>query len=609
MTRRGALAAAALVAGARWAAADPPVLSVMPVSVDAGRIERPATATATVRIANTGTGALKLLALQLLDVGTGAAADWTLTPGAPCGATVPPSCALTDGQSTDLDLAFDPSSIGVRDATLLVNYHDTADRSIAIPLHGVGVGPTLEIVGAPAVLDFGTLPAGAAGALTLEVTNHGTRDLADGAIAITPPGSPFSAGTGNLAVTTSAATAVTITCTPSAGMFTASLQLSAPDVPGPPLQIGLRCAGDPAQVLVATPPAILLGEVRLDAPAMAQVRIEPAAIALTAATLDPTIAGLTAGGIPPTTPATLDLTVAPQSEGSLASRLTVTPRTGAPLAIAVTGSAVTASVSAPSAVSLGTFCVQQPTTPRIVILTSTGSATVGLSAPALQSAMSPFDLELVAPLDYPGMLAPHERAFVAVTPRRSVDAGMVSDDLVWTTDAGAAPTLTTLTATFIASGTVTIPDMLDFGDVPIHVDTHNARQVTLQNCSTGALQLDPPQIPSPFSIDSPNFPTALKPGEVEAFSVGFHPTKLDMVTKTLIITSPQLPDPLKVELTGKGIATGSGSDTGPPATGVASTSFYACGSCTAGDPSGALAIVLAALAAIAPRRRRGFTES
>jgi MYXO-CTERM domain-containing protein len=349
-------------------------------------------------------------------------------------------------------------------------------------------------------------------------------------------------------------------------------------------------------VLVADPSALLLGEVRLRVPAKADIGIEDQAgsIALIGAVLAPVIPGLTVRGTPATTPAVLELTAAPQTEGSLESQLTVT-RAGAPLAIAVTGSAVTASVSAPSEVSLGTFCVQQPTTPRIVILTSTGSATVGLSAPALQRAMSPFDLALVAPLDYPNMLAPHERAFVAVTPQQRGDVGMVSDDLVWTTDAG---------ATFIASGTATMPDMLDFGEVPIHVDTHNARQVTLQNCSTGALQLDPPQVPSPFSIDSPNFPTALKPGEVEAFSVGFHPTKLDMVSKTLIITSPQLPDPLKVELTGKGVATGTGSNTGPPATGVSSTSFYACGSCTAGDPSGALAIVLAALAVAAPRRRR-----
>src|SRR5262249_24461960 len=153
-----------------------------------------------------------------------------------------------------------------------------------------------------------------------------------------------------------------------------------------------------------------------------------------------------------------------------------------PLAIAVTGSAVTARVSAPSTVSLGTFCVQKPTTPRIVILTSTGSATVGLSAaPALQNAKSPFDLALVAPLNYPNVIAPPPSASVAVMPQPRGDIGMVSDDLVWTTDAGAAPTLTTLTATFIADGTATVPDMLDFGEVPIRVDTHNAREVTLQN--------------------------------------------------------------------------------------------------------------------------------
>jgi len=137
----------------------------------------------------------------------------------------------------------------------------------------------------------------------------------------------------------------------------------------------------------------------------------------------------------------------------------------------------------------------------------------------------------------------------------------------------------------------------------VHVDTHNAQQVTLQNCSTAAFQLDAPQVPAPFSIDSPNFPTALKPGEVAAFSVGFHPTKPDKAEKDLVITSRQLPEPLTVHLRGVGAPTGSGSDAGPSGTGVSATSFYAC-SCTTGDPSGALAIVLAALAAIAPRRRR-----
>jgi hypothetical protein len=54
-----------------------------------------------------------------------------------------------------------------------------------------------------------------------------------------------------------------------------------------------------------------------------------------------------------------------------------------------------------------------------------------------------------------------------------------------------------------------------------------------------------------------------------------------------------------------GAATGSGSNNEAPGTGVASTSSYACGSCTAGDPSGGLAILLAALAAVARRPSAG----
>ncbi|HEX3766087.1 MAG TPA: choice-of-anchor D domain-containing protein [Kofleriaceae bacterium] len=598
-----ALAAAALLAGARGAAADP-MLSVMPASVDAGRVElSDAAATATVRITNTGTGPLKLLALQLLDGGTGAATDWTAMPGAPCSAGVPPSCALTDTLFTDVALAFAPRSIGVRDATLLVNYHDTADRSISIPLHGVGVGPTLALVAAPTVLDFGTLPVGVAAELTLQVANHGTRDLTDGELAIAQPG-PFTTSPGKLVVTAAAMTPITLTCKPaSTGTFTATLQLSAPDVPGPPIELDLRCAGDPAQTLVATPPAILLGEVRLSAPAHADLAItEGGMVALTAA-LVPPIPGLT---VTVPAPATLHLAAAPIADGSLDTKLVVTPETGAPLAIPVTGSAVTARASVPPAVSLGTFCVQQPTTPRLVALTATGSATVGVSAPVLQDPASPFDLARIAPLDYPGMLAPQERAFVAITPRPRSVAGTASDDLVWATDADVdgIPSHTSLTATFLADGGAIAPGMLVFGQVQIHVDARNAQQVTLQNCSAAAFQLDPPQVPAPFSIDSPNFPTALKPGEAATFSVGFHPTQPLAVTKTLIITSPQLPAPLKVDLSGEGIANGGDTDAGPSSAGLSSTSFYACGGCATDDPSGALAVALAALAAAVPRRRR-----
>src|SRR4051794_17056452 len=113
-------AAAAAATAARPAAADP-ALGVSPTAIDLGSVELVAAPSpATVRITNTGSGPLRLLALAVLDGGTGAAADWRLTAGAPCSAAVPPLCVLTDGATTTLSLVFAPHSIGVRDATLII---------------------------------------------------------------------------------------------------------------------------------------------------------------------------------------------------------------------------------------------------------------------------------------------------------------------------------------------------------------------------------------------------------------------------------------------------------------------------------------------------------
>jgi uncharacterized protein (TIGR03382 family) len=227
----------------------------------------------------------------------------------------------------------------------------------------------------------------------------------------------------------------------------------------------------------------------------------------------------------------------------------------------------------------------------------------------LQRSDSPFDLELVAPQLYPAALAPLRSALVAATPKRQATAGLVTDDLVWTTDV--APTIahTTLSAIFIDNGGAIAPHDLDFDATPIHLDNRKAQQVTLRNCDVSPLQLDPPVIPAPFTIDSPNFPTVLLPGETATFSVGFHPTKPGLVAKTLTITSPQLSDmPLTVNLSGTGIAAGGDSDAGPTTTGFERTSFYACSGCAShdasGDASGALVFAVAAFCALVPRRRR-----
>jgi len=585
-----------------------PVLSVVPGAVGVGAVEvQGATAAAAVRITNAGTDELKLADIQIVDGGAGGAADWRYTAQMPCGMAIPPTCALPAGQSVDLDLVFDPSAIGVRAATLLVNFRDTADRTASIPLRGIGRGATLDLVGGQTTLDFGTLPTDTPAALTFQVTNRGTRDLASGVVKLTPSIPAFTVTPGPaFTIAAGASTTFTATCrSNTSGMFTAQAQLSASDAVSPPIDITLRCAADPATVLTATPPAVLLGEVRIASQLIRRVTIASrSATTLTAAALESPTPALTVQGAPGPLPAMLDLAVSPQLDGAIANRIIATGNTGPPLAVAIAGAAVTATYSVPTVVSLGAFCVQQPTTPRVLELTSTGTATIGVMAPVLQSADSPFDLELIAPLGYPTAIAPAQRALVAVAPKRRAVAGFVTDDVVWMTDAIAVTAHSKLTATFVDAGPAIAPDTLTFPATPIHVDTRNAQQIMLQNCDVSPLQLESPQIAAPFSIDSPAPPTALRPGQTVTFSVGFHPTKLGGVTKTLTITSPQLRTALTVTLSGTGVAAGgddTGDVTGPD---LEHTSFYACSSCASGDASSTLALAVAVLCVLVPRRRR-----
>jgi hypothetical protein len=608
-TSAGSRLAAPIVLTCTGSAAAGPVIATSPTAIDVGGVEViAASARATVRVSNPGSGTVRLIQAQVVDGGTGAATDWAVAAQAPCATAIPPACNLAAGDAVDLELVFDPAAIGVRDAALLITYRDSADRSTSIPLHGVGQGATLELVGGPTTLDFGALPIDATGTLTFQVANTGSRDLPEVTRTLTPvAGFTVSPGP-SFAVSAAAPTTITVSCTPTApGALASVLRLEAPDVTSPPIDLAVRCTGDPNVTVTAAPPAVLLGEVRLMTQVTRRLAVGSVAapIAIGTAALDPAILGMSISGAPAVTPANLDLVAAPRAEGSLAARILVSPASGPQLAIAVTGTGVAATYSVPAEASLGTFCVQQPTTPRMLPLTSTGTATIGLSAPRLALADSPFDLQLIAPVSYPAALAPLGSVAVAVTPKRRAAPGLVSDDLVWTTDVSGTPSSRTkVTASFVNNGGAIAPPALAFGSAPAHLDSRNARQVTLQNCDIAPLALDAPQLSPPFSIDSPGFPTVLRPGETATFSVGFHPTRLGAVARTLVITSPQLPGvQLTVALTGEGISTiVGGADAGPverPDSGV-----FSCGGCASSDGSGALVLAVAALCTLAPRRRR-----
>jgi hypothetical protein len=114
----------------------------------------------------------------------------------------------------------------------------------------------------------------------------------------------------------------------------------------------------------------------------------------------------------------------------------ITPTGLPPIEIPISGSVVTAELTTPNVMSLGTFCVGQPTTPTTVALRSTGTATIGLPVAPAMMQPSPCTLELVSPASYPAQLDPMGEASVIITPERGSAAGVAMGTLAWTTDAG-----------------------------------------------------------------------------------------------------------------------------------------------------------------------------
>jgi len=278
----------------------------------------------------------------------------------------------------------------------------------------------------------------------------------------------------------------------------------------------------------------------------------------------------------------------------------VAPTPDSAVDIPVSGAVVDPTFVAKPVMTLGTFCAGQPTQPTASAFVSSGTATIGITSATLAAgASSPFFVDPIQPSFYPAEIAPHAKATVLVTPRRSKAPGDVSDDLVWTTDAGNPHVV--LTARFVADGGAIAPGALDFGQVPIRIAVDNDQAGTLQNCSTGPLELLPPEIPVPFEITD-QFPMLLQPADRASFSVAFHPTQVGVVDDVLVVTSTSGME-FRVDLHGEGVS-GSGSGGDDDGSGDR-TSFYSCGGCASdgSSPAGVASIAFACIA-IARRRRK-----
>ncbi len=570
---------------------EPPVVVIaLPAEVLGGAVHT------TAYISNLGTGTLSITDLRPVDVDPGAAIDWAFVLDGTC-TSVP--CSISAGQQVAISLAFDPSLIAQRHASLLISFHDTIDRTRSIPLIGVGAGATFQPFAPSALVELGSVPVGKSTSATLLFSNTGNRST-NASVAVSPVG-PFSLmPSPTLAVTPTALAQLTATCTPTVpGTASTTITAATTDTsPASSLAIATTCVATTTP-LYTTPSSVSFGEVRLDGPPVTQtVMLQSSSAPLVIAGaphLESANANLTVGTPTMTmTPASVDITVTPQSEGDLKTHVVIEDSVGDSLLVPISGRIVTASYNVPTMLDVGTFCVGQPTASSNVALISDGTATIGVTEPTVP-ATSGFDVGFTAPTLYPALLPPARTAMISVTPQRQNAATTLMTTVTWQTDVATKPTAqTSIVARFINTGGAIAPPVLDFGDAPVHLFLDNGQRVIIQNCNGSQLELDPPTIKTPFSIDSPNFPTTLEPNETATFSVGFHPTRVGDYSDTLAISSPQLTGaPLQVIIVGHGVTeTPPGTDAGSDSTDPRSTTFYAC-SCSSHQPGGVIPILLA----------------
>lgn len=571
------------------------------VAVDAG------SATTSVKIRNGGTGTLIIQNVQIVN---GAASDWHYEASGACTGQIPAFCNLAADQEVTLDVTFDPSDLDLRNSTLLIEYFDTADRSTTVQLLGRGLGAKVELVGGPNAIDFGLVPVGVSSPVTFTLINRGNVPITDVELSAMPMGAPFALSPASpLTLAPNVETTVTATCQPAAtGTFSTAFRASSLTAfMSPPITIDATCEGT-SMALSSSPTTIAVGEIRtgtMPPPIVLDV-LGTSQLAISSIALETQSANLALVAAPGTTPLAIMLRVTPMMDGSLANAILVTAMNGDMIRIPISGQVVTAAYEAPALASLGTFCLNQPTTSSRIALASTGTASIRLDEPTMALApSSPFDISPATPSSYPATLLAEHDAVVEITPKRQGFPSVQLDELIWTTDVASMPTTRTmLSATFINDGGAIAPSALGFGQVPLHNGASNAQTITLQNCDTTPITLTTPMMPAAFAIDSGTFPMELEPNERTTIAVGFRPVRLGIHSGTMRIPSDQLTTPLEVLLTGEGVNTSGEGDGGVDPNGVDERSFYACSCSSPGVPSQGWPIAVAVLVVVVPWRRR-----
>lgn len=522
------------------------VIQLNPATVSFGSVQVGKQSNQTITIANTGTASMNVTQATVSN------SQFKIS-----GLTLP--AAMTSGQSATFTVSVTPSASGAVSGTLTVQ-GDSGSSPATVNLTATAVASNPQASLSASSVNFGNVAVTTSGSSALTISNSGSADLVISSVTIAGAGFSFSGITTPKTITAGQSAQISLGFKPPAqGAATGTLTISSNDPNNGTLSVPLVGSGTPAPTgtLQANLSSVSFGNVNTGSSSAKQIVLTntgSAAVQISSVSASGT--GFSVNGV--TTPATLNaaaqatlnVTFAPTAAGSASGNITVTSNaTGSPLTIPVSGAGVQAGLAvSPASFNFGSI-VDGLTSSHTFTITNTGTASLTISQVSTGSAGFSVSGITVPSTVAPGGSVSFNGVFAPTT------AGSLTGTVSIASNAPSSPSTVAVSGTGVAvTKTLSLSaSSLAFGNV--NTGTSSTKSETITNTGNTPVQIS--QIAATgagYSLSGANAPLTLNPAQGLTFNVVFDPTAAGTANGSVAVTSNATGSPAAITLSGTGVA-------------------------------------------------------
>jgi predicted extracellular nuclease len=508
-----------------------PVVTLSSTAVGFGAVAVGSTATQTVKLTNSGTGALTFSSITATGTGYAQTND--------C------STGLAAGSFCTITATFTPGSSAALTGSVAI-VSNAASSPDAIGLSGTGVAPIVTLSGT--AVTFGPQLVGIPATKTVTLTNSGTAALSVTSIAVTGAGYAQTNNCGS-SVAVNGSCVITVTFTPGSSVALTGSVSIASNAASSPNAISLSGTGV-APIVTLSAPAVAFGSQLVGTPSTKTVTLTNSGTAALSVT---SIAASGAGYAQTNTCGTsvavngscvITVTFTPGSSAALTGSVSiVSSAASSPDAIGLTGTGVAPIVTlSPTTLAFGSQLVGTSAT-KTVTLTNSGTTVLTITSVAASGAG-------YAQTNTCGTSVAVNGSCVITVTFLPATSATVTGSVSVASNAGASATVLSLSGTGIAPIVSLSATTLAFGTQLI--TTSATKAVTLTNTGSATLTFTTFATTGVAYYQTNTCGSSLSAGQSCIINAGFTPGSAGALTGAISIVSNAASSPDTIALTGTG---------------------------------------------------------